>query len=121
MHLADVYPKRLTIAFSYTFFISTCSMGIKPTTFCASCRNTLPLSHTGTQNKYFQSVRELCLSSFDMMLFSSSRSEIRTVNMFCSLAMFLRWKNAVLFIGNSMLRSLPQWEHPGVTDCLKPI
>ncbi len=30
------YPKRLTIAFRLYIFISTCSLGIEPTTFCAA-------------------------------------------------------------------------------------
>ncbi len=30
------YPKRLTVHSGYTFFVSMCSLGIEPTTFCAA-------------------------------------------------------------------------------------
>ncbi len=37
MHLADAFIQSdLQLHSGYTFFISMCSLGIKPTTFCAA-------------------------------------------------------------------------------------
>ncbi len=62
------YPKRLTVAFSlYMFNQYVCSLGIKPTTFCAADAMLYPLSHTGTLKmksnySYFYFVIKLCNS-----------------------------------------------------------
>ncbi len=74
------YPKRLTIAFRLYIFISMCSLGIEPTTFCAA---DAMLYHWATQEHiYIQNSELISHDSMFMELWD------KTANTFC-LTIFL--------------------------------